>query len=95
MTKKAIVLHEIDNVGTAVNDLENGDLIQIGAANLKIVEGVPFGHKVALTPISRGGSVVKYGEIIGLAKNDIAAGAWVHVHNVESQRGRGDLTENR
>jgi hypothetical protein len=35
--------------------------------------------------------VVKYGQRIGVAGADIAAGAHVHVHNVVSERGRGDL----
>ena len=34
---------------------------------------------------------MKYGKSIGNATEDISAGAWVHVHNVESNYGRGDL----
>jgi hypothetical protein len=52
---------------------------------------VPFGHKVALRAIGAGEPVRKYGETIGLATADIAAGDHVHTHNVDSQRGRGDL----
>ena len=43
----------------------------------------------ALAPIRSGGEVRKYGEVIGRAMGDIKAGE--HVHNLESQRGRGDL----
>jgi hypothetical protein len=32
--------------------------------------------------------VRKYGECIGVATADIAAGSHVHVHNMESRRGR-------
>lgn len=95
MTKKAIILNDADNVATAVADLEQDDTVQAGAKTLRVIECVPFGHKVALRPILRGAEVIKYGEIIGLALCDIAAGAWVHVHNVESQRGRGDRPELR
>ena len=35
-------------------------------------------------------AVRKYGEIIGLATKDIQQGEYVHVHNIESCRGRGD-----
>jgi len=34
---------------------------------------------------------VKYGSPIGTATSDIAAGAHVHLHNLASARGRGDL----
>ncbi len=36
------------------------------------------------------GEVYKYGESIGRATQEIKSGDYVHVHNVESERGRGD-----
>ena len=41
--------------------------------------------------ISKGENLIKYGEAIGQATQDIEEGQHVHVHNVESLRGRGDL----
>ncbi len=41
--------------------------------------------------VAVGEEVRKYGEVIGLANAPISPGDHVHVHNVESQRGRGDL----
>ncbi len=35
--------------------------------------------------------MLKYGQVIGRATADIAVGEHVHVHNIESTRGRGDL----
>lgn len=95
MNDKVIVLHAQDNVGTTVADLAIGDVIELPGRRLRVIESVPFGHKVALVPIGRGAPVVKYGESIGAAKCDVASGACVHVHNVESQRGRGDLETER
>lgn len=86
-----IILHPSDNVGTAVADLASGDLIAAAAGPVTVCEAVPFGHKVALSAIKAGETILKYGESIGLALVDIAQGGCVHVHNVESQRGRGDL----
>lgn len=34
---------------------------------------------------------MKYGESIGRANEDIAFGEYVHIHNMEAMRGRGDL----
>lgn len=96
MNPRVIVLHEKDNVGTAVGDLGAGDTVDIGnGRQLKIGQGVPFGHKVAVAPISSGAEVIKYGECIGLALRDIPVGGYVHTEHVESRRGRGDLQENR
>ncbi len=52
---------------------------------------VPYGHKVAIRAIPKGEAVMKYGLSIGSAMEDIQPGDHVHIHNVESNRGRGDL----
>lgn len=41
----------------------------------------PAGHKIARTGIAQGQAVVKYGQTIGYATADIAAGDHVHSHN--------------
>jgi len=46
---------------------------------------------VALVPFEPGDAVVKYGEVIGQATESIEPGDWVHTHNAESRRGRGDV----
>ncbi|MDP1993088.1 MAG: SAF domain-containing protein [Syntrophales bacterium] len=40
--------------------------------------------------MKKGDLIVKYGEPIGIATQDIRIGQHVHVHNLESARGRGD-----
>ncbi len=55
------------------------------------VEAIPSGHKCARRAIGAGELILKYGQPIGRATAAIPAGAHVHVHNVESLRGRGDL----
>jgi altronate hydrolase len=44
---------------------------------------VPAGHKVAARAIARDQPVRRYGQIIGFASRDIAAGEHVHGHNLE------------
>ena len=89
--KPALVISERDNVATALETLEAGRTVTLGTIAVTISERIPHGHKLALMPIASGQPVVKYGSPIGLATCDIAAGAHVHVHNVASSRGRGDL----
>lgn len=50
---------------------------------------IPAGHKFALVPIAKGEFVIKYGEIIGRATQDIQPGDWVHTHNLRSHLDEG------
>ena len=43
---------------------------------------VPVGHKIARHDIKAGAFIRKYGQVIGVATADIAAGAHVHTHNL-------------
>lgn len=85
---KVIIIHEKDNVATALVPLAAGSSLLVDvegkAERLRILADIPVGHKVALRPIRAGENVVKYGEPIGQASAAIAAGEYVHVHNVMS-----------
>ena len=93
---RAILLDEKDNVATAIADLKAGNMITVnrqnGAVEVSLTQDIPLGHKFALKDIRKGGDIVKYGEIIGRAKNRLHRGEHAHVHNVEGLRGRGDRT---
>jgi altronate dehydratase small subunit len=86
-----LVISERDNVATALEALDPGRAIQVGARTLLVAETIPRGHKIALCAIPLGEPVVKYGSPIGRASAGIAPGTHVHTHNVASARGRGDL----
>ncbi|MFB6173482.1 MAG: UxaA family hydrolase [Halobacteriales archaeon] len=88
-----LLMAEGDTAATALEDLPEGYGIEAGDCSLELAEDVPFGHKVALVRHERGDEVRKYGEAIGRATAPIDPGDWVHTHNVESIRGRGDLAE--
>ena len=93
--KKAIVVDQKDNVATLLTDVEKNDQVQVKTGNevteCEVLEKIKFGHKIALSTIAKGQDIVKYGEVIGRASEEIVKGRHVHVHNVESLRGRGDL----
>lgn len=91
---RALVLHEADNVGTLMHPVAPGDVAEVSGrstGSITVTSEIPFGHKVALRAIPLGDNVIKYGQIIGRASVAIAPGQHVHVQNVESGRGRGDL----
>ncbi|WP_186431260.1 UxaA family hydrolase [Clostridium sp. BSD9I1] len=95
MLKLAVVANENDNVATAVKDLKKGDkvLIDLFGSEIEVMlkQHIPFGHKFAIQDIANGEEIIKYKESIGQATQDIKVGDYVHVHNVVSERGRGDL----
>lgn len=91
----AITINERDNVSTALRDIRTGETVIVGIAEktkkLLLINDIPYGHKFAIKDISKGENILKYGEIIGRATQEIALGAHAHIQNIESLRGRGDL----
>lgn len=85
-------MHPDDNVVTALMEFSPGDVVHsTDGKEVAVTETIPMGHKIALQAIGKGEEILKYGQVIGRALQPIGAGALVHVHNVESLRGRGDL----
>jgi altronate hydrolase len=84
LTKIAVHLRPEDNIAVAARNLEPGLEIDHEGTRLSLAKRVGLGHKLALRPIRKGEAVYKYGQIIGFASQDIAAGEHVHVHNVSA-----------
>lgn len=97
--KLALKVTDRDNVATVFsNDVHDGSEIEIRdraghAEKVKVKGNVPYGHKIATALIHKGDLIIKYGEEIGVATADIIKGEYVHIHNLDSLRGRGDLEE--
>lgn len=90
-----LLMHPDDNVLLAVTDLPGGHMTSAGSGTaLTLPTAILSGHKLARCAIAAGELVLKYGQPIGRATTAIAAGEHVHVYNVESLRGRGDLASN-
>jgi (2R)-sulfolactate sulfo-lyase subunit alpha len=88
-----ILLHEADDdVGVAVRDLTKGE--SVGAvtlegkfvADVKLVDDVPLGHKVAMRDLVKNKDVMEYGRTIGAASQAAKCGAHVHTHNLKTLR---------
>lgn len=54
--------------------------------SLKAIDNIPIGHKVALTDLKTGDTVIKYGEDIGRMVGDAPKGGHVHTHNLKTKR---------
>jgi altronate hydrolase len=79
MAPRTLRLHTSDNVLVAIDAIAAGTIVDGVTAPAR----VPKGHKMARVPIGPGEPIVKFGQIIGFASQEIAPGQWVHEHNVE------------
>jgi altronate hydrolase len=71
-----------DDVGLVVSQVSRGTLIRTAAGVVAATDDIPASHKVAVRAIAAGAPVHKYGEVIGIARQDIPPGAHVHSHNL-------------
>ena len=79
-TEATILLNTKDNVAVARRPIPKDT--DIGRGDLRALDLIGRGHKVALKPIRSGEEVIKYGQVIGVATQDIEAGRHVHLHNL-------------
>lgn len=78
--RSCIRLHPKDSVAVALKSLGPGE--HLPEYDIITRDEIPAGHKVALTKITTGTPIIKYGQIIGFASVDIEPGRHVHSHNL-------------
>ena len=87
--KEFIKIHQNDNVAVALTPLSANRTLDVDGTEVTLREDIPQGHKFALTDIPADAQVIKYGCPIGIAKENISCGSWIHTHNIRT--GLGDL----
>lgn len=83
---RALLLHPSDTVVIAAQGIKADTLLDDVAgldAALRVGQDIPMAHKIARGPIAAGEKVLRYGQIIGYARQAIAAGDHIHTHNLE------------
>jgi altronate hydrolase len=78
----ALQLRDDDDVAVLKRTIKAGTELRHGSLNLRVPQTVTAGHKIAVRALRRDSPVRKYGQVIGFASQDIAAGEHVHIHNV-------------
>tara|TARA_Y100000590_G_scaffold458663_1_gene613869 strand:- start:481 stop:1980 length:1500 start_codon:yes stop_codon:yes gene_type:complete len=74
-----IKLNEKDNIGIAPMPIPENTEVNYG---ILTKNKIPFGHKVSLKNLKKGDFIYRYGQIIGIAANNISPGEHVHSHNL-------------
>ena len=83
MKPNVLIINERDNVAVALTDIASGEKVILpDERELTALNDIPFSHKVALKDFSKDSDIIKYGEIIGQAREDIKVGDWIHAHNL-------------
>jgi (2R)-sulfolactate sulfo-lyase subunit alpha len=87
------LVHEAaDSVGVATVDIKAGETAKglfmdsQKGVEVKALDDIPLGHKIALDDLSDGGHVIKYGEDIGKVVANVNKGGHVHIHNLKTKR---------
>ena len=89
MVQKYIKIHSDDLVAVALCPLEKGTVCNVDGQEVTLIEDIAQGHKFALKDIKKDLPIIKYGYPIGIAKEDIKQGSWIHTHNMKT--GLNDL----
>lgn len=87
---KALHIHPKDNIAVCTSEVNTGDEVILiesdGTRSSILAKGaIPFCNKIALCDISKGETIVKYGEIIGEASAPIQRGTLVNHLNLASR----------
>ena len=81
-----IKVKDEDNVAIAVEDIAAGTQVMPGVITR---QDIPQAHKIALTDIPKGGEIIRYGVVLGYAKDPIPVGAWINEHMLELPQSPG------
>lgn len=77
---KLFKINNKDNVAVALEELKKGEIID----NIKLLDDIPFGHKVLLNDLKNGENIIKYGNPIGHLTIDCKKGEHIHEHNLKT-----------
>lgn len=77
---KLFKINDKDNIAVALEELKKGEIID----NIKLLDDIPFGHKVLLNDLKSGENIIKYGNPIGHLTIDCKKGEHIHEHNLKT-----------
>ena len=77
-------LNDNDNIAVLKHGVAQGEQIKAFGHSFVMAQALEMGHKIAISDISCGSDVTKYGAKIGFAARDIKRGEHVHLHNLSS-----------
>ena len=94
MSAPHFVVHDkTDSVGVVVVETVEAGTDMTGwmmdtdeTISVKALDPIPIGHKVALSDIAEGDTILKYGHDIGKMVAAVKKGGHVHIHNLKTKK---------
>ena len=83
--KELIKINPKDNVVIALRDFKEGETITVDGKEIKLLNDIARGHKIALADMPEGTDIIKYGYPIGISTTAIKIGEHIHVQNVKTK----------
>jgi len=84
--RQVLILNPTDNIAICLSDMKANQEVNQDNLTITFKQSIPRGHKVATSDIKKGDGIIKYGERMGHATQDITRGEHVHTHNVLGDR---------
>jgi Altronate dehydratase len=81
---RVLKINESDNVVVALEAISTDSIISVDGVDIKVLQDVPRGHKIAIKPLSVNEDIMKYGFAIGHATADIVVGEHIHTQNTKT-----------
>ena len=85
--REIIKLQPQDNVAVVLKEFSPGQEIKVGEDTITVLDKMTMGHKIALSDLSEGSPVIKYGYPIGVTSKAVKKGEWIHTHNLKTGLG--------
>ena len=88
MERRGLLIDDSDSVVVVLEAVAAADVVAYVSSEGKqgsvvAAQAIPPFHKIARRAIGMGEQVVKYGQPIGFAQQEIAIGSHVHEHNLD------------
>lgn len=81
MKQSFLRIHSKDNVLAALQDIENGEIIDFEGNSFAAVERIPAKHKFTFKNFDKGDDIIMYGVLVGEATKPIAKGERISMEN--------------
>jgi (2R)-sulfolactate sulfo-lyase subunit alpha len=94
MSETHFLIHDDgDSCGVAVVETIKAGMEVVGykmdtneKVTMTALNDIPLGHKIALTDLAVGDTIIKYGQDMGKVVAPMKRGEHLHVHNVKTKR---------
>ena len=94
MSAPQFIVHDAkDTVGVIVvegikkgTELDGWIMENDSRVKIKAIDDIPLGHKIALSQIKEGDTILKYGHDIGKAVAKIEVGGHAHTQNIKTKK---------